>query len=264
MIDEIPKKIWQTHMYPDRDSLPLYMKGPSFSWSELNPDFSYRYISKEERESFISEYHDKDWLLIFRLADSQITQSEIWRLLCLYEDGGVYADIDTVCINEIQSFVDMRADFVIESWVVNNSQDGSNQNNRLITDTEGVLREVTNSVFATKPHGRFISLLVKTIKEKCLNQIASGNLNIHIDLTGPQSYAGTYMSNHEAKEYARFFDQENIIELTGSVNWNDFRRTSEPFRFSELDSAYGDISLDTQNEIKFFRNSGHGGFTYDK
>jgi mannosyltransferase OCH1-like enzyme len=205
----------------------------------------------------MDNYPDKDWAQIYKFADSRVTQADIWRLLCLYEHGGVYADIDTVCINPICSFIDMQADFVIESGISNDRS-----NSRTVIASDGSLMEITNSVFATQPRGHFISLLVQQVKEKCLNEIYSGNLNIHVDITGPSIYAHTYMSYKNSVDYVKLFDQSKIIELSGSKTWNDFQQTNMPFRFSRLNSVYADISLDTQNEIKFFHNSGHGGFVY--
>lgn len=265
----IPKKIWQTHRYESRDSLPMYMQGPSLSWSIENSEFTYEYVPNSFFENFILENFDKEWLVIFKLADSQITKSDIWRLLCLYKNGGIYADIDTVCIKPIDSFINMNADFVIESYRIDdiknidNNTDFCNYKNSVIDD-KNTLREVCNSVFATKPGGFFISLLLEKIKENCLRKIKDGNTSIHYGLTGPQAISEIYMGNKSFMKYVDFFEANEIIELHGSVAWNDFRKGEKSFTFSDLDSNYKDLSLDTKNEIKFLSKSGHGGFVYKR
>jgi mannosyltransferase OCH1-like enzyme len=270
----IPKKIWQTHKYQTQNDLPAYMQGPSLSWSVENPDFLYEYVPNSAFADFIFDNFGKEWLNIFKLSDSEITKADIWRLLCLYKYGGIYADIDTVCIKPVSSFINMDADFVIESSNIFCNEETSNthdfkkhnsetlEKSNSVIDGKNFIREITNSVFATKPGGYFITLLLENVKNKCLKEIKSGRNLIGFALTGPQSFADIYRKNPEAVNFVEFFDQEQIIELNGSQVWNDFRRDNMSFSFSDLGLGYGSLCQDTKNEIKFFGKNGHGGFVY--
>lgn len=92
----IPKIIWQTHQYKDYESLPLHLKKIASSWINLNQGWEYRYHSAEDREKYVN--HNHPYLYELYVYVSPILQSDIWRYLVVYDNGGVYADMDSFCI----------------------------------------------------------------------------------------------------------------------------------------------------------------------
>jgi len=90
----IPKIIWQTHEYKYED-LPEHFKKTSFSWQTLNPEWEYRYCNKDEREQQVLEYSE-DLHKIYKKSIKP-HQADIWRYIALYNNGGVYADMDSFC-----------------------------------------------------------------------------------------------------------------------------------------------------------------------
>ena len=94
----IPKIIWQTHNYIIED-LPDHIRKCMKTWINLNPEWEHRYVNHIEREEFVrlksKRLHD------IYMVSNPVAQSDIWRLLCLYEFGGVYADMDSMCIKPL-------------------------------------------------------------------------------------------------------------------------------------------------------------------
>lgn len=87
----IPKIIWQTN-YTNKVSLPVYL---NYLFNRLmSLDFEYRYVSTEERLSFITTHAPKEMADAFKQLTDGAAQADFWRLFTLNYYGGVYMDID--------------------------------------------------------------------------------------------------------------------------------------------------------------------------
>ena len=98
----IPKVIYQTHEYEHKD-LPGFMKDQSDTWISLNEEYKYVYYNKDERRDYIKQYLPE----IIDAYDniSNHFKADIWRYLILYNNGGFYADMDSICISPIDDFL---------------------------------------------------------------------------------------------------------------------------------------------------------------
>jgi mannosyltransferase OCH1-like enzyme len=94
----IPKIIWQTHNYKYQD-LPEHLKKICRNWQNVNPGWEYRYVDHIEREKFIKDNVPELYDLYLKIQP--FVQSDIWRTSVLYKFGGVYADMDSVCVKPI-------------------------------------------------------------------------------------------------------------------------------------------------------------------
>lgn len=92
--DKFPKIIWQTYEVDYNDLRDDY-KMASMTWKNLNPEWEYKYCNAEQRRKYIKEYDEK--ILEFYDICDGVSQSDIWRFVVLYEYGGVYSDMDSVC-----------------------------------------------------------------------------------------------------------------------------------------------------------------------
>jgi mannosyltransferase OCH1-like enzyme len=102
MSKDFPKIIWQTHNYKIEE-LPDHFKMVSANWINLNPGWEYKYVDHIEREEFLKNYPE---LLQYYLSLSPIFQSDVWRYLVTYENGGVYADMDSICVMPLDYMLD--------------------------------------------------------------------------------------------------------------------------------------------------------------
>lgn len=150
----IPKKIFQTHECNYED-LPQNFKQTSMSWKNLNPGWEYIYHNKEERAEFILGYYPH--LYDFFSKNPGIIQADVWRYCIVYHYGGVYADMDSVCIKPL--------DYMLKSY---------NGEDLLAMDTNSVaLREkekgyVNNSNFAAITNSKVLKNVIKDLYKKIL------------------------------------------------------------------------------------------------
>jgi len=90
----IPKIIWQTHELEYEDLFP-FQKNIISTWKNLNPDWEHRYISSKEREEYVKSFDT--FLYECYLLTNKINQADIFRMIAVYQNGGFYADMDSVC-----------------------------------------------------------------------------------------------------------------------------------------------------------------------
>lgn len=93
MTHSFPKIIWQTHDYK-KEWRPEYMCQIAQTWISLNPGWEYRYVDQVERSETVKRYPE-----IYKIYKymSPVVQSDIWRFIITYEEGGCYNDMDSVC-----------------------------------------------------------------------------------------------------------------------------------------------------------------------
>lgn len=94
----IPKIIWQTHEKKYND-LPPFQKNIIGTWKNLNPSWEYRYVDAEQRHIDVKNYSEEIYKH-YVLTDN-LHQSDIWRFITLYNHGGFYADMDSICVQGI-------------------------------------------------------------------------------------------------------------------------------------------------------------------
>jgi mannosyltransferase OCH1-like enzyme len=108
----IPKIIWQT--YKDSfDQLQPYMVDAVNTWKNLNPDFEYRYMDDSQAAEFILNEYGKEWHEIFINLPVGVMRGDLWRYMIIYKYGGVYSDLDTECINPINTWLSKDYDMIV-------------------------------------------------------------------------------------------------------------------------------------------------------
>lgn len=100
----IEKNIFQTYKkkYSELDEYALYT---SSTWINKNSDWKYNYFCDESILDFANDIFGKEWLeILINKCPIGVMKSDIWRFMCLYQYGGIYADLDTICTEDINSW----------------------------------------------------------------------------------------------------------------------------------------------------------------
>lgn len=74
------------------------MRAAVDSWIDLNPEYEYRFHDDAAARALIAERYDARTLAAFDRIEAGAFKADFWRYCMLYAEGGVYADIDTVCL----------------------------------------------------------------------------------------------------------------------------------------------------------------------
>jgi FkbM family methyltransferase len=91
---EIPKKIFQTFEHTNFN--------PEFQtiidkWKEYNKEYEYIIHNAEDCREFIKKNFNKEVYDTYNKIKPGAFKADLWRYCILYEYGGYYADIDTLC-----------------------------------------------------------------------------------------------------------------------------------------------------------------------
>lgn len=124
---KMSKIIWQTGEL-EYINLPEKYKASATTWKNINPKWEYRYVSSKERGSQVKEF-DNELYKIYESLDP-IGQSDIWRIIIIYQEGGAYADLDSVCIQQLDKM--LLKDLSNKDMVTN--KNGFQQTNKYITN----------------------------------------------------------------------------------------------------------------------------------
>ena len=95
--NEIPKLIHQSY----KDALRINNLKACQSWKYLNPSFTYKFWNDEDCRNLIQQNFSKDVLKVYDSLYAGAFKADIFRLCVLYIEGGVWADISTLCESPI-------------------------------------------------------------------------------------------------------------------------------------------------------------------
>ena len=99
---KIPKQIFQTWMTSE---LSPELKKIRDSWIIKNPGYSYKLYNDLEADNFILEHFGDTVHKCYRKIIPGAFKADLWRYCVLYVYGGIYADLDTICMNNLDSFI---------------------------------------------------------------------------------------------------------------------------------------------------------------
>lgn len=106
----IPAIIHQTFLSTE---LPDRTYEAAQSWIAHNPGCEYRFYDDDDQIALLSERFGADVLAAYHKMPRGAHRADLWRYCALYEFGGIYADIDTVCQSPLASVLRSDDAFVV-------------------------------------------------------------------------------------------------------------------------------------------------------
>ena len=98
----IPRVIMQTYKYSVvRDEI----YNSSISWLLCNSEYSYEYYDDRKCIDFIREYFPLEVLYAFYSLVPGAYKADLFRYCYLYIRGGIYTDIDNICMCNLKNFI---------------------------------------------------------------------------------------------------------------------------------------------------------------
>ena len=103
VLNKIPKKIFQTHKSQDYVNNNQVLKDCQKTWKS-NIEYEYYFYSDSDIDKFIKNNFNKDVYKAFTLCPVPVMKADLWRYCVIYLYGGIYSDIDTELITNINIF----------------------------------------------------------------------------------------------------------------------------------------------------------------
>jgi mannosyltransferase OCH1-like enzyme len=166
----IPKKIHQIWI---GGQVPEKFKALMQTWKDKHPDWEYKLWTDEDIKNF-SFLEPETFFSVHNLG----SKSDIWRYEILYQEGGVYVDIDFECIQPLDQLVHAHSFFT----------------------GVGGFDYINNAIIGSKPEAslfkKIIQLLKCTPKEK---------------LEDPWYHTGPLLFTKQVYHYLKEFPEEGIV-----------------------------------------------------
>src|SRR6056300_1250593 len=81
---------------------------------ELNPDWEVRVYDDSDIDTYLQQNLSADYDLI--KDDHIVAKSDLWRLLKIYLEGGLYIDVDRLCNVKLSSIIDKETSWVLPTY----------------------------------------------------------------------------------------------------------------------------------------------------
>jgi len=98
----IPRIIWQTN-YTEKVSLPIIAARTNNRI--LAPNYQHIFVSDEECSDYVKIHCPARTFDLYRRLRAGAAKSDLWRLLVLYREGGIYMDIDAHLIYPLDRII---------------------------------------------------------------------------------------------------------------------------------------------------------------
>lgn len=83
---------------------PKFIKGVE-SWKKLNPEFEHILYDDKDCLNFITKQYP-EYREFYESLELPVQKADIFRYLIIHKYGGIYTDIDTLCLKNIQTVLD--------------------------------------------------------------------------------------------------------------------------------------------------------------
>lgn len=95
---EFPRNLFQTHKSIEYVQSNELLNHAMNSWKQ-HETFRHSFYNDAQMDAFMKRhYHGTLWYDAYTRLHKPVMKSDFWRYCVLYQHGGIYADIDTVCL----------------------------------------------------------------------------------------------------------------------------------------------------------------------
>ena len=199
----IPKNIFQTWQTKDiTDGFKMLID----SWKNNNPNYEYYLYDDINCREFIYEKFGNRVGKVYDTIRAGAFKADLWRCCILYEYGGLYADIDTICLNPIDEFLEDNIEFMT---CIAHTDISEGQNN------------IFNSIIASVPKHPILLDTINRIVSNVENRYVPKNI---LALTGPNVMGQAVNKFLGRNEEDSLVDKEGIID---NIKLLKFRKEDE-------------------------------------
>lgn len=144
----------------------------------LAAEYDYRFHTTADRLAYISEHFPGRPLKLYKRLTIGAAQADLWRLLVLYKEGGIYMDIDSHLVWPLSRLIKAETSEIFLRY-----KSG----------------DATNYFIASKPQNPTIKALIN----EALNRIESLNSNDVHEITGPAVFRDVLADREHTWRYAQ-------------------------------------------------------------
>lgn len=218
---KIPKKIFQT--WETNDIEPEFQKIVN-KWKEYNPEYEYVLYNNLEREVFIKENFGETAFNAYNKIIPGAYKCDFWRYCILYIYGGVYIDIDSLCMGKLDNFITNSIEFVVPIDLNSHPYEGNHN--------------LTCGFIASIPKHPILLKCIERIIYNVENNIIP---NSKLDFSGPG------LLGRETNKYLNLPETNSFIGKEGIDNHNNIHFLKFEGGCEYVKNLNGDILFQNKN-----------------
>jgi mannosyltransferase OCH1-like enzyme len=167
------------------------------SFLSHNPKLKYDFYDDKNCEDFILKHFDNSLLSVYHKLKPKAFKADLFRYCYLYINGGIYSDIDTICLENIDKLLDLSNDVV------------------LVNERSNIPGFFQAFIIAKPRQTIFINAINKIRYNVNNNYYGSGNyrkdhINNILSITGPVLLGNTLCNMLKKSEFTYVPNQDNI------------------------------------------------------
>ena len=260
----IPKIIMQTGK--DRNHTDAEIDAMQ-TWADLNPEYEYNYFDDQDCKEFLIANFNKDVVLAFNLLKVGAAKADFFRYCYLYIIGGIYSDLDNLCIKPINEYVDLDKDEFVSILDLPQAKPGKSiDRNGLPVYNYPLVYWIYQAFLASIPNNPIFERLINIITINTLRRVMPDQPwstwwevrgdGVTIHMTGPKMMADV-INQYVGRSINSSFTLGVLpcdklkIRFTGSLkgtmmnqeihNYNDEKIIKVKYEGYNFDGYYGDL-----------------------
>ena len=223
-VRKVPRIIFQT--WETKDFSPEFQAIVD-KWKELNPSYKYFLYDRSEREEFIRTHFPAVVYNAYCKIVPGAFKADLWRYCVLYVYGGVYTDVDMLCMGKLDDFIARDIDMVVPVDLNANLSEGCHN--------------LSNGFFAVKPRCEILLQCITRIVHNVMNGIIPASL---LDICGPGMLGRATNVVLGREETASFIGMEGLYSHRGyNIHFLKFDGATE-----YMQDTGGNVILQNKNK----------------
>lgn len=106
----IPRIVWQTN-FSALCTWPMFVN--YLHNRRLSRAFEHRYVSTEARDEYVKGHASPRVYEAYRKLTDGAAQADLWRVVVLYNEGGIYMDIDAALVRPLERLLEGRSQMFV-------------------------------------------------------------------------------------------------------------------------------------------------------
>jgi len=239
-MSNIPKNIFQTWEVSE-EKIGIEMRNLINTWKEKNPTYKYLLYDAKDRQNFIKNNFSKKIYDVYCRILPGAYKADLWRYCVLYINGGVYIDVDTICIGNLDDFLHKGIDFICPIDFNRNVMEGTHN--------------LSNGFIASVPKSKILKYCIDIIIYQIDNNIIPDS---KLNFRGPGVLGRAMNTYLNLPEYNSFIGKEGKCD---NVYFLKFEETTEYVKdistnniLFQNKNGNKEIEIIYNNEIKRLEN----------
>ncbi len=192
------------------------------SWKIKNPNWNIRFYDDHNMINYVRENINEDQFKAFMKIERMASKVDIWRLIILINEGGLYTDLDVKCLKPIDSWVE-NPNSEILLCVDNNPPNNFGQHLLLAKPNNRILKSALNLALSRIADPQFKKLenfarVLKTtgpisFTDACFESILGRKRNNIDDIRNEEKIDVKLFQMHgkESISILDFHESENVL-----------------------------------------------------